>query len=412
MSKILMISEFFYPKQSATAHYMTGIARGLAEKYDVKVICTINTQDDKHLSPNSMNNINIIRKSVPLMDKSNIFFRILRAIYASIKIIITAYRNIDSDTIVLVVTNPPIIPSLITIIVKLKHAKIVVRVDDIYPEALVASGLIKTNSFLIPVLKFFFRRSFKFADRIVVLGRDMAEVICSDSAIDKESVKVIPNWGDVASVYPEPKVSNSLLISLGLENEFVVLVAGTIGRVQGIDTIVRAAVMLKRSKIKFLIVGSGAKESWVKNVIKSEKLENLILVGPKPKNQQNIFLNACDVSLLSLKDNMYGIGVPSRFYNYLAAGKPVIGVVDPQSEVAIEIKERNLGWVVNAGDSKALAETLLNIMEMDSKVLLKVGLKARIVAESSFNEHLIVSEYVKLIESMSQVKHSKINSKE
>ena len=409
MPKILMISEFFYPNQSATAHYMTGIARGLAEKYDVKVICTINTQDDKYLSPNSMNNINIIRKSVPLMDKSNIFIRILSAIYASIKIIITAHQNIDSDTIVLVVTNPPLIPSLITIIAKLKHAKIVVRVDDIYPEALVASGLIKTNSFLRPLLQFFFRGSFKFADRIIVLGRDMAEVICSDSAIDKERVKVIPNWGDVATVYPEPKLSNSLLISLGLENEFVVLVAGTIGRVQGIDTIVRAAVLLKKSKIKFLIVGSGAQESWVKNVIKSEKLENLILVGPKPKNEQNIFLNACDVSLLSLKDHMYGIGVPSRFYNYLAAGKPVIGVVDPKSEVAIEIKERNLGWVVNAGDPKALAEKLLNIMEMDSKDLLEVGFRARKVAESSFNEHLIVSEYVKLIESMSQVKNTKIN---
>jgi glycosyltransferase involved in cell wall biosynthesis len=405
-----MISEFFYPAQSATAHYMTGIAKGLAEKYDVKVICTTNTRDDKYLSSNSINNINIIRKSVPLMDNSNIFIRIFTAIYASIKIIFTAYKNIDSDTIVLAVTNPPLIPNLITIIAKLKHAKIVVRVDDVYPEALVASGLIKANSFLRPVLKFFFRGLFKFADRIVVLGRDMEQVICDDSTIDNERVRVIPNWGDVSTVYPEPKASNHLLISLGLEKEFVVLVAGTIGRVQGIDTIVKAAVMLKKSKIKFLIVGSGAKESWVKDVIKSEKLDNLILVGPKPKNEQNIFLNACDVSLLSLKDNMYGIGVPSRFYNYLAAGKPVIGAVHPQSEVAIEIKDRNLGWVVSAGDPEALAETLLNIIQMDSNDLLGVGLKARKVAELSFNEHLIISEYVKLIESMSEIKQTKFKS--
>ena len=57
--------------------------------------------------------------------------------------------------------------------------------------------------------------------------------------------------------------------------------------------------------------------------------------------------------------------------------------------------------VGNAGDPKALAETLLDIIEMDSKDLLEVGFRARKVAKSSFNEHLIVSEYVNLIESMS-----------
>jgi glycosyltransferase involved in cell wall biosynthesis len=100
--------------------------------------------------------------------------------------------------------------------------------------------------------------------------------------------------------------------------------------------------------------------------------------------------------MLSLKPNMLGIGVPSRLYNYMAAGKPIIAVVDSHSEAALTIKEESLGWVVPPDHKGNLSQILLSSLNQKEE-LEKMGKKARNVSEKFYSKEQIVSSYVSVV---------------
>ena len=112
---------------------------------------------------------------------------------------------------------------------------------------------------------------------------------------------------------------------------------------------------------------------------------------------QTNFLNACDISLISLAPGMCGLGVPSKAYNIMAAGKPIIAIVEPKSEIGLLVQEEGIGWVVKPGQ----VDTLVNII-MDAKSDLKrlesMGNRARYVAEKKYCFENIIGSYKSVIE--------------
>jgi glycosyltransferase involved in cell wall biosynthesis len=393
---------------------MTWIARGLARRFDVCAISTTPpalsgvTRDANGIEFSE--GISIYRASVPKLRADHFVTRALRAVLSSVRLTAMAWRRIGRGDAVLVVTNPPFLPGLVALICKLKRAKCVLRIDDVYPEAMIAAGVLNPTSLLVSLARGFFRCLYSLADRIIVLGRDMGDVIGKQHPAARQKIEVIPNWADLDSVMPADKGSNELLRALGLTDQFVALVAGNVGRVQGIDTIMEAATLVKDEGIHILLVGSGARVAWVKQVVNERGLGNVTLAGSRPRLEQSIFLNACDVALLSLKERMYGIGVPSRLYNYMAAGKPVIGVIDEQSEPALVIREDRIGWVVPAGDAVRLADTLREAKAVGAVRLKEMGMRARAKAERSYARDAIVARYVAVLEEVTAELHAVVKA--
>jgi glycosyltransferase involved in cell wall biosynthesis len=414
MSRVWVISEVFHPDEGATSHYMTWIARGLARRFDVCAISTTPpalsgvTRDANGIEFSE--GISIYRASVPKLRADHFVTRALRAVLSSVRLTAMAWRRIGRGDAVLVVTNPPFLPGLVALICKLKRAKCVLRIDDVYPEAMIAAGVLNPTSLLVSLARGFFRCLYSLADRIIVLGRDMGDVIGKQHPAARQKIEVIPNWADLDSVMPADKGSNELLRALGLTDQFVALVAGNVGRVQGIDTIMEAATLVKDEGIHILLVGSGARVAWVKQVVNERGLGNVTLAGSRPRLEQSIFLNACDVALLSLKERMYGIGVPSRLYNYMAAGKPVIGVIDEQSEPALVIREDRIGWVVPAGDAVRLADTLREAKAVGAVRLKEMGMRARAKAERGYARDAIVARYVAVLEEVTAELHAVVKA--
>ncbi|OWS70692.1 glycosyltransferase family 4 protein [Polynucleobacter campilacus] len=396
MKTLLFISEVFYPSESATSVYMAKIALKMTCTFNVKAIC-IDFENNLPRFEN-FNDIKIERINIRKFKINNKFIRIIRGLYSSFLLLCKALINIRKDDIVFVVTNPPLIPGFIALICKLKKAKCIIRVDDVYPEALIISGVISKTSFFLPILHFLFRGFYFLADKVIVLGSDMEHVIKSGQVSTHLNTQVIRNWGDSVSVFPSSKFENAILNSLGICDKFVILIAGTVGYVQGVDTIIESAKILqkKHPDILFLFVGGGSQAQWVKSQVIDFSLDNVIFFGTLPKAEQNIFLNACDVSLLALKKDMFGIGVPSRFYNYLAAGKPVIASVDIDSEIAVTILENNIGFVSSAGDAQALVDAILCALNLSSDDLKLMSQAARSLLMRKYSEDVIVNQYKNL----------------
>src|SRR6185437_15699692 len=117
-------------------------------------------------------------------------------------------------------------------------------------------------------------------------------------------VVFIPNWAEIGQIAPAPREQNKLRQQLGLQDKFVVLSAGNFGRPNDLETILAAAELLSSDRdVQFLFIGGGAKEQWLKT--RSSKLSNVTVLDAMPRDEQNVFLNACDVTLASFVRGMW-----------------------------------------------------------------------------------------------------------
>jgi glycosyltransferase involved in cell wall biosynthesis len=111
---------------------------------------------------------------------------------------------------------------------------------------------------------------------------------------------------------------------------------------------------------------------------------------------KNKFINACDVAIISLLDGMTGLNFPSKTYNIMASGHPILFVGREDSELANMIKTFNIGWVCASSDSDMFQKIINEILNNPSEIILKGG-NARAIAEKYFAKEDILKQYYESI---------------
>ncbi|MBE3145222.1 MAG: glycosyltransferase family 4 protein [Planctomycetes bacterium] len=403
MSKrIWIISELYYPEDTSTGYFMTGIAEGLARGYDVNVLCSQPTYSERGaIAPTKeqRNGVSIKRCFGSTLDKNIIVFRLINLMTISFSLFLNALRGITRKDCVLMVTNPPSLPFFIALACRLRSAKCLLIIHDVYPEVLVVTGMIKADSFSAQFINYLTRKLYLSVERIIVLGRDMRQLVYEKLAPAAHPVVIIPNWGDIAAVNPIPREKNHLVRTLKLDEKFIIQYSGNIGRTHGLEDLLMAALRLKNEPIHFLIIGSGAKRNLLEQAIQKEGLNNITLLPRVPRGKLNDSLNACDVAVISFVANMAGISVPSRMYNIMAAGRPIIAVAEGNSELALVIKEEKIGWVVPPGDIDRFAAAVLEARD-DPVRLAAMGGRARRAVEIKYSYECAIAAYSDLFHSL------------
>jgi glycosyltransferase involved in cell wall biosynthesis len=211
------------------------------------------------------------------------------------------------------------------------------------------------------------------------------------------NIEIIRSWADTDIITPAAKVDNALLRELGLADKFVVSCVGNMGRAQAIEFIFEAISLLRDDpSIHFLFVGSGSKKIWMESEIVRKGLTNVTIVGQRPRAEQSCFLNACDISMISLLPGVTGAGVPSRTYNLMAAGKPIIAVTREDSEVSLLVNEESIGWVVPPVHADNLVKAI-HCARSDVDRLSGMGVRAYAAAREKFSRGKILEQYRDLI---------------
>lgn len=401
-SRILVFSELYYPEETSTGYFMTKISEGLTSDSSVLAICaqpSYSKRGERAPTRETHNGVNIRRYPSSTFDKDRVPLRLLNILSGCFSSFFLAIRSIRSSDVVLVVTNPPLLPFIIWLACKLRGAKFILRIDDIYPDMLNAAGMIERSHFLYRIFDKLNLYLYKNADQIVVLGRDMCALVLKK--LGKQHCKrlnIIPNWGEVDQISPCPRENNSLLKELKIQNKFVVQYAGNMGYPHDIESIVEAAkILLNHSKIHFLFIGSGVKRGWLEDQISIHGLCNITLLDPRPRLDQSNFLNACDVTVSALIKGMSGISVPSRIYNIMAAGKPIVAIADEDSELGLIIREEKIGWIATPGNLDAFVNAILEA-ESNSDRLATMGTRAYQLVTDKYSKNHIVRFYKKLVE--------------
>jgi glycosyltransferase involved in cell wall biosynthesis len=199
-------------------------------------------------------------------------------------------------------------------------------------------------------------------------------------------------------VVPLRKEDTRLIRDLGLAKKFVVQYSGNIGRTHGLESLIDAALLLRdQPDIHFLFIGSGAKKPWLEKTVNELGLVSVTVLPLQPRDELCQSLNACDVAVISFVPGMAGVSVPSRMYNILAAGKPIIAVADEESELALVVREEGIGWVVPPNQPAKIREAALQARN-DPETLRHMGRKARAVAEQKYSKSAVMEAYRALMQ--------------
>jgi glycosyltransferase involved in cell wall biosynthesis len=181
-------------------------------------------------------------------------------------------------------------------------------------------------------------------DFITVLGRDMLSVVRSKIDISCR-IEIVENWGQVE----ELRQIESNKFDSFKDDRISFVFAGNLGRLQNLEVLVNQFGQLK-DKITLTLIGEGAVKNELLKIIEEKKYTNIKLFDSQPREEQIHFINSFDVSIISLSEKMYGLGVPSKTYNILACGKPILYIGPKDSEIDILISTHKIGWSLNSFD--------------------------------------------------------------
>lgn len=376
---------------------MTRIAEGLADEFDVRVLCgqpNYSKRGTKAPRLEMHKDAQIFRVSGTTLDKNVIFFRLINMVTLSVTMFFTAIRQLKEGDKVLVVTTPPLLPFVAAVASLIKGAGYTLLIHDNYPEILFAVGKSKPTSMIAQILSFANRWLHKYATKIIVVGRDMKDLVEKKTTGLDIPIAVIPNWAELETVEPHDRSTNNLIKELRLEDKFVLMYAGNMGHPNDMESIVEAAVCLSENdRVHFLFLGTGVKRPWLEREVAKRGLKNISILDPRPRSDQTVFLNACDVGIVSLVGKMKGVSMPSRTYNILAAGKPVLAIAEAGSEIALVTQDDNVGLVVPPSDPAKLRSAIISLMEMSKIEIDEMGRRARSAAVSKYSMSEALAAY-------------------
>jgi glycosyltransferase involved in cell wall biosynthesis len=394
--RLWVVTELYYPEETSTGHHMTKIAEGLTSDFAVGVICGQPNYSKRGITVpkhETRNDVKIFRVPGTRLDKNVILFRLINMLTLGTAVFFRAILSFRKTDQVLVVTTPPNLPYVCAFASLFRGSQYTLLIHDNYPQVLVAAGKAHPTSAIVRIWHFLNRWLFKYAAKIIVLGRDMKTLVERETKGLDVPVVSIPNWAELDLVKPTDRDRNPLLVELGLESKFVFLYAGNMGYTNDLESLARCAEMLPGDeRIHFVFLGSGAKKSWLSDYIQNRYLKNVTILDPRPRNEQSEFLNACDVAVITMVEGMFGVSVPSRIYNAIAAGKPLLAITEPGSELARMIDEEQVGWWIPPGDKDALLNTVKAIAANKAQ-LRSMGARAREAAERKYSLDRALSEY-------------------
>jgi glycosyltransferase involved in cell wall biosynthesis len=363
-----IVTELFYPDEVSTSQILTDIAIYKSRHSKVSIICgpagyesSFGSQDielDKSISINRVN--------LPELNKNILFQRIFRLLLLTAKLSWGVLTKVKKGDTVLFTTNPTFLVLLLPLVKKIKGFNLEVLVHDVFPDNLVPAGLLNKDSCRFKLLSWIYSNSYKKIDRIIVLGQDMKNLILEKVGRSSNNIDIISNWAD-NNIYPIKNFNIGGYWGLEVEEKIVLTFSGNLGRVQGLLEFIDIVVKADNKNLIIIIIGDGAFRELVVNKIRNERIHNIFYFGPKPRSEQNLFLNACHISIVTLIGGMKGLGVPSKTYNYLAAGKPVLFIGDKGSEVDNYICKHDCGWSFSWSEEDKLVDFLRKL------TILKIG---------------------------------------
>jgi glycosyltransferase involved in cell wall biosynthesis len=349
-ARIIVVTQHYPPDPTTTATYLAAIAGGLAAEKPVLVISgTRGSASDA--SPRVVEIASWKTRKGALVGRA--VAMTLFAVHAFWATLMSARRG----DVVFTLTSPFTMPYGVLLAARLRGAAAALLIYDLFPEALVMSGLARPDAIVARITRLANGALFRSLDAIITIGRDVKPMLLAYSGVDKRIIHFIPNWSLLPVGYRPPMTDNPYRPKgfTGL----VVGLSGNLGYTHSAETVLLATRLLAdHPNVHFLLSGWGVGWKALDEALSANPCRNVTLVPPVLEGELTTFLAAADLWVIPYRRGVAGVSVPSRLYNLLAVGRAIIVAAEAHSEASMVVTEENIGWAVAPEQPQALADAI------------------------------------------------------
>lgn len=373
---VVFLCQFFYPEYITSALLPYQTAKYLANKgIKVSAICGYPREylsNNKKTIPVSeeIDNIHISRVRYLQLKRDSMVKRIINY-FSFVLMMLTKLFEIGRHKVIVVYSNPPILPIIALMAKWLFNSKIVFVSYDIYPEIAIKTDIIKIESISTTFMKWINMKLFSEADLIVALSNEMKNEIINIRNCDPERISVIENWAteendvgrDISISSPDSYIKESITITY----------LGNMGIPQDLDTIIGAMTdsrIKNNPLIKFVFAGHGNQKEKLIDAVKVHKIDNVTVHDYLVGNAYKEVVDDTDIFLLSLKNELAGLAVPSKFYTYVMMNKYILSIINSDTDIARNSTKLEIGTSIDNGDIDSLVKAILYLTKHPDKLIL------------------------------------------
>jgi colanic acid biosynthesis glycosyl transferase WcaI len=274
---------------------------------------------------------------------------------------------------------------------RIKGTPYVIKLTDLASDAAVATGIVG-NGFAIRMARGIERFIYDKATKIACLCRGFIDKL-TKIGVPPTKLHLIPDWADTESVRPLSTVSPFRRVCGVLENQFLILHTGNMGKKQDLVNVVRTAELSQGdSRLVWMLIGDGEERQQIEKETSRLKLTNIKLLPLQPAQLLQQMYSAADVLLLNQKATVEDSVIPSKLLTYMAAGRPVIAAVSERSEAARHICTAHSGIIVRPEDPSAILYAALRLRQ-DPKLRRELGANGRRYALKHFTKSKVLHDY-------------------
>lgn len=289
--------------------------------------------------------------------------------------------------IIFVYASSPLLQAIAGMMLKRRTgAALITWVQDLWPQSLEATGFVRSR-WLLQAVRSVVRWIYRHNDLLLVQSQAFIPLVTALAG--RTPVLYHPNPGESRLTATEP-----VPIALTLERGFNVVFAGNLGTVQALDTILAAAERLRDERdIRFVLVGSGSREPWLRSEVARRGLGNVVLPGRfPPETMDGLFAQASALLVTLKRDPIMSLTIPSKVQTYLAAGRPIIAALD--GEGARIVVEAGAGIACPAEDPAALAQAVLILRAASPQARARMGAAGREYHDQHYSPHLLTERLI------------------
>jgi len=299
------------------------------------------------------------------------------------------------------VWHPPLTIGIAAwIIARLRGIPMVYDVQDIWPEAAVLSGILKPG-LVVRCLSVLERFVYGRADHLLTVTEGARANLIS-KGVPAGKVTAMPHWFDAAAFnFTEESAREQLRAKYGWGGQFVAMFAGNIGLVQGLETLIHAAEILRgHGAIRFVFIGDGADKRRLMLLVETLGLQQGVqFIERQPMEMMPQFMAAADTLIVHLKPSeLSEYVIPTKTLAYLASGKPVIMAM--QGAAADLVLQAGAGCVVPPQNPEELAAAVKRFAQLSDQELAAMGRKGRAYLENNLSQEIIIPRYRAILEKL------------
>jgi len=390
---IVIVTPYFWPVQSSSTQLMKDLAEGLAERGHRVTVLTNGLGSKARPEDHPLLRGSILRAWNPFLRRLGVLRKSCEYLWF---IVFFFFRGLTLPKfdLIFVASTPPLAGLPAALVAWLKGAKMIYNLQDIFPDSAIVAGILPSGGMVHRWLRKAEESTYRGSDLVVSISPSFAEHV--QRIVPGTLVATIPNWVDTDHIRPSDGSTDPFIAEFRQGGAFVVQYAGNLGFMQNLETVLGAAECLKGfTDVRFVFIGDGNAKQAMETQARQCGLANCSFLPLQPLEKVPSVYNACDIGVIPLKPGAAHIAVPSKTWNYLATGHPVIGCVEEDSPLAMVIRESRSGSVVPPSNPDRLAQVILEYRNAPDRVGFE-GRLGRDYVEANLSRKIAIQRYERL----------------